>query len=625
MSHQGSKRRGFETVAVDDSDDELVRASAKQQKRKRYRQGSKRCGGKVVAVDEFDDCEGLPRVILAPGSLQESFAWPFLALALFCGLSHDLADSAPSAVQQQCLERLCGIISVGICLNGNYSGIDCPSLALKMMLSAWCSFRLASFAGKVIRTYSASDVLPLCRRVLLSAREGDVANHIFGDVVDRLPAHARTQLEAWRPRIGADEVTTMLGLQEIEDLLRNPRTWPAPGRIISFCYRHNAFCPLMCDIPPAVQDVSSDEADADEEGEAQVEAAVPLADVVPGGPSSSSSALPTQRSSFRRLVWEVAGTTCKGWCPLSRTGRSQVHLGKLHPSSVPFLVWIYWCLQQLPDIILHENGYQFDENEISRRVGHMYLVVSTVLCSSRVGLPIRRPRRFTLCFLRRTVVWHGCLEHFKELFHVTARMTPDEYFTAPQSVQDRVLRAQRARFSAEPMSGDWTAALSPGHLGRLEDAMEVFGSSEGAVLDVDHNVVRIKGRAGAQQLPPLLTHGTYWHTVLQRPMVGLEHLLAQGISSGEPLHIEKHYPALQNMAEKELKFLAGNGMHVNVVGLLMQYVLCHAELKHGWRVGCGLLCVSVLFVCMFTPFYVCQCVSTVNTYFKVSFHDNGDA
>ena len=179
---------------------------------------------------------------------------------------------------------------------------------------------------------------------------------------------------------------------------------------------------------------------------------------------------------------------------------------------IPFLVWIHWCLQQLPDIMMHENGYRSDDNEIRRRVEHLYLVVSVVLCPSAFGLPVRRPRRFTLCFLRRTVKWHGCLEHFRQLFQVAALMKPDEYFAAPESVQESVLRAERRRYSAEPMSRDWTAALSPGHLGRLQDALEVYGSERGTILDVDHNMVRIKGRACAEQVPPLLTHGTYWHT-----------------------------------------------------------------------------------------------------------------
>ena len=62
------------------------------------------------------------------------------------------------------------------------------------------------------------------------------------------------------------------------------------------------------------------------------------------------------------------------------------------------------------------------------------------------------------------------------------------------------------------MSRDWTAALSPGHLGRLQDALEVYGSERGTILDVDHHVVRIKGRAVQSKsrlclpMAPIVTH-----------------------------------------------------------------------------------------------------------------------
>ena len=72
-------------------------------------------------------------------------------------------------------------------------------------------------------------------------------------------------------------------------------------------------------------------------------------------------------------------------------------------------------------------------------------------------------------------------------------------------------------------------------------------------------------------------------------MVGLEHLLAQGVSAGEPLHIEDHYPALKNKRERDIKFVAGNAMHLNVLGRLMQYVICQADWKQGQRGPCDYL------------------------------------
>ena len=82
-----------------------------------------------------------------------------------------------------------------------------------------------------------------------------------------------------------------------------------------------------------------------------------------------------------------------------------------------------------------------------------------------------------------------------------------------------------------------------------------------------------------------------------RPALGSEHMFMQGIpwydfASGCPFSSS----AVPQLQESALKKLAGNGMHVNVVGLLLCYVFCNIEVIEGSSKEkiCACMC-----VCMF--------------------------
>ena len=153
------------------------------------------------------------------------------------------------------------------------------------------------------------------------------------------------------------------------------------------------------------------------------------------------------------------------------------------------------------------------------------------------------------------------------------------FFCASQQEQERVIRQERVRFSCEETLC-WTQTLSPGHLRRLDDWMQahvaLHGPCSGSICDIDHNVcMQGRGWAPCALLPPLFTHGTYWSTRWNRPLTGSEHMLAQGIGAG----VYKHYPHLRTLRERDVKALAGNGMHVHVLGLLLSYIFAHVRSK----------------------------------------------
>ena len=86
----------------------------------------------------------------------------------------------------------------------------------------------------------------------------------------------------------------------------------------------------------------------------------------------------------RRIFIELAGTTCKAWCPLSATGaKDRSKLRQLHPSTAPFLVWLYFVLWLQPDKVVYENSDHFDSvNQLQRRIQHLYLCFAVIMCPS---------------------------------------------------------------------------------------------------------------------------------------------------------------------------------------------------------------------------------------------------
>ena len=520
--------------------------------------------------------------LIGPSTLEEAAAWPSVALGLLCCIfKTKAAEPHPSEVQLCRSRRLKRNIQCGFNINTNYSGFDCPMLALADMEKAWIDCGLSSEGQQVVQSYSACDALVLARDTLISASWEHCPRHVFGDVMDRLPASTRDEVKRLMPPADAEADISAYCYQELEDALRNPSNWPNAHSMVSYCYRHKAMCPVFPWMPSPVCEISSDE-EQSPSCPSQAAATPPPALQVPGPEETMSrKCRRVMPQKCRRIRIELAGTTCKAWCPLSATGaKDRSKLRQLHPSTAPFLVWLYFVLWLQPDIVVHENSDHFDSvNELQRRIQHLYLCFAVILCPSWFGLPVRRPRTYTICFLKHTISWSGCLQEFKRMFAQEVTMRPDVFFCASKQEQERVIRQERVRFSCEETLC-WTQTLSPGHLRRLDDWMRahvaLHGPCSGSICDIDHNVC-MQGRSCAPGalLPPLFTHGTYWSTHWNRPLTGSEHMLAQGIGAG----VYKHYPHLRTLRERDIKALAGNGMHVHVLGLLLSYIFAHVRSK----------------------------------------------
>ena len=93
----------------------------------------------------------------------------------------------------------------------------------------------------------------------------------------------------------------------------------------------------------------------------------------------------------------------------SLNGMCRHHLHKLEPNGQEgevagkerncVLLWAHEQLLQKPTFIVHECVKEFDIAELALIFGGLYLIRSFVFGPDDVGLPVRRPRRYTILVL----------------------------------------------------------------------------------------------------------------------------------------------------------------------------------------------------------------------------------
>ena len=105
---------------------------------------------------------------------------------------------------------------------------------------------------------------------------------------------------------------------------------------------------------------------------------------------------------FDDFIWlDVAGSPCIPWTPAAY-GNSEKWLH--HQVTPAYFSWLCGLLNRnrKPDIILHENVPNFDfESPYNALMKDYYDVQSVIASPSDMGLPVARPRRYTLYLLKK--------------------------------------------------------------------------------------------------------------------------------------------------------------------------------------------------------------------------------
>ena len=481
-----------------------------------------------------------------------------------------------------------------------YSGMDFPGTALSMLRNYFAELDVQLD----FQLYAATDIDQNCRKALLLKSNQPL--HVFSSVLHRIPIEVRTslqiELESHRFAILSlvDAEKAKGSSQEATHSLRKKLIRERTIQFLRFAQLHLAkvdmakykdnwcySCQQVCSADPSRQEGC--------------------------------------------LYIEIAGTTCVAFSKMSTC-----QWGLLDDSAIPFLVWLYWVRHCQFDIVLHEcvpsvpidlatailqfGPESLMSSSISRALSStkLYQDCQTVVNSpTDFGVPCNRKRRYSRWVLTdntraspspspsssgsaigsaiasdhhdsgHVVQAESKLQLFsaetmQSFFYRQLVATSDVYMTAtPEEVEDYYAK----RFQANPHSvgsateeaPDLLELLPPCARVHLEAARDIKnaaamqGHRGPSVVCLMQSPYQIRPNA-SQAFPTLLTGGLPFSLDHNRLILPQELLLAMGVFPVDQQSL------LQNMHERHVRRLVGNGMHISQIGAALLLALADAML-----------------------------------------------
>ena len=248
-----------------------------------------------------------------------------------------------------------------------YSGMAFAEMATNLSLDA--VFEILGKDEAEANYWSASDISPHCRKILkfrharTSRRRKHTPQHVFGDVMERIPSANQSTLQDMyknfeyefnataREEVDPTKYGEDIGrrfmdtaISYLEENFDNCFNIDTLGK----CYKCDKMCHYYCVCKPPLM-----------------------------------------------AMWLViAGSTCTSW---SRMGRKRKWAAA---SALPFLVWAFSMAAVRPDVIIHECTVDFDHHIFERIFGMGFIISTFVFTPKDLGFPASRPRRYTLIINR---------------------------------------------------------------------------------------------------------------------------------------------------------------------------------------------------------------------------------
>jgi site-specific DNA-cytosine methylase len=421
----------------------------------------------------------------------------------------------------------------------------------------------------VIFSTHACDIDGKCRDVLRSMRTltgAPLISHVFGAIETRLSNECQMIINDYLPAKTAsneDWATAIRKVTALIDSSLEKGTLFAPG-YTCYCYVHWRPCPIMCR--------------AEDDGDAQSGAS---GDSVPCAADKKRARLSLPPSPF--TLW-MAGTPC---IDFSNIGQKRKENG---PMMVGFLVWIAEIQTLLPDMIIFEITLASTKGFLEYHLGEQYAFVTFPLSQCFFGFPAKRPRRFIVAYRIDTVSFVGDPREFSDLFEKRVDVTGDSLLLDTDYGRASEMRAlaehRRNYFQDDDLDIPLEDILPPQNLRAYFEHKEKVQtdqpgrvSSTGAyIADLDQAV---SYRYGSPFVPTLVTHGKVVDFKSDRMFTSLEHLAIQG---EDVFAIGDHanFPcliagAMATFSPRTRKRMAGNAVHLQVLGVLLLYALSCAR------------------------------------------------
>ena len=272
----------------------------------------------------------------------------------------------------------------------------------------------------------------------------------------------------------------------------------------------------------------------------------------------------------KKLRILIAGTECKAW---SSNGKQQ---RQGHPSMLVFLVFIFDLRHRKYDVGIHEITELHPEQLLPHFLQGQYQCHTFRISPYHLGFPARRPRKYTV-MIKQDHIFDGGQEHFMKLFGQCPSIDPHVLWVAPSSeIDNRFMQVAigRGNIPRPDQPQDWTPLLTPFQRSRLEQTYRRPDNSIPKFIDLSKSTERC---SPGDFMCTLLTNSTLWSNDLRRPNTPKEGLVFQGVPAYDGLSTKfsVEWPKCigDTISDTEAIFLAGNAMHIGVVGTLFLYVL----------------------------------------------------
>lgn len=465
-----------------------------------------------------------------PSSLRELLSWSDRAVALLsaCGKRKN---------------TLSAFVAGGLSFRTHYSGYDNPSTALHFLQR---SLKAQGIACGPFSCDHACDIEPSRRDVLLEWDRSTRAAHVFGDMLDRLPGSIMSVIAEMQPDYGmvkrcqdpvaqrAMVADASVRYKKIADLIDDHASRIFAPSASARCYLHGRRCPCC---------------------------------VFEGGVGG----------------WTIviAGSNCQAW---SSKG---LQLGCAHPSMLTWLCFAYELKVMLPDIWVHEITPFFPWKLFNYVLGGRYRIQEFHdLCPTLLGHPVRRPRQYLVGF--RIGVAHSTANEaeFRAIFACRLMLSGSVYFAAPSQDVHRHMSemARKRKIAYDDKSADiaYEDLLPPGKRLALDDIRRQTSELENPDLVVDLEASATWRGRPTSTIPCLVSHAELYCLAKKRSAIPREHLLMQGMPAykmrpgkdGADFGFDCPFRnMLSTMSGTDIVSMAGNGMHLAVIGSLLAYVM----------------------------------------------------
>ena len=303
-----------------------------------------------------------------------------------------------------------------------------------------------------------------------------------------------------------------------------------------------------------------------------------------------------------------ASNTCTPW---STFGAQLGWLDITHTAVV--LTWAMWCrLMSSPDLVLDECTPTFDvqwlhQNIFELRLRHWeglekclgleqvcgkdegYMLKSMLINPTDLGIPSSRQRRMSAWFAQGDDGYSIQIgADFMKVFRAELSLTAAVFLSASQEDidEEKLLRAMETQVHMS--EGDlksslqtlrWSEVLHPAKRIRLQEykrAAQEDGvwemSPSVALMDLNQTVGHMQRRICTQAAPALLKDSDLYDLVLDRPLAWKEYLQIQGYSVKSGSNSNSSFAEQVSVVSgKQIRKMAGNGVHSNVAGAWMAF------------------------------------------------------